>query len=383
MTDSTPAGWYPAPNEPGNERFFDGAQWTEERRPAAQPAPPAPAGKQKKPLWKRKWVWALGAIVAIVAIASASGTPENEADQVAATAGDADPSEDATTEEDNGEEDNSDDEQADALATGTLQIGDIGDMGNDHVGRVNAITADVSALNEFVTVPAGMTITRADVEVCAGSRELNVNPLYWNAQDAENRSLDVLLGGQEWPTITLAAGGCVSGTIDFQVPEGATVGSVFITGAAFQEQARWQNTGTSTTDVEPLTPFAPPAAVAIGSTVDLAAGASATLFSIETDTAPASDFVTIDAGSTVMRIDVEVCAGDTPLDVNPLYWVGVGDRHTTTDALLGAQQYDTLELAAGQCQRGTIDFEIPAGETPAYALLTNAGFDEIARWSAD
>ncbi len=381
MTDSTPAGWYPAPNEPGNERFFDGAQWTEERRPAAQPAPPAPTGKQKKPLWKRKWVWALGAIIAIVAIASASGTPDDEADPVAATADDAVPGEDATTEQNNSEED-SDDEQADAPATGTLQIRDIGDMGNDHVGRVNAITADVSALNEFVTVPAGMTITRADIEVCAGSRELNVNPLYWNAQDTENRSLDVLLGGQQWPTITLAAGGCVSGTIDFQVPEGASVGSVFITGAAFQEQARWQNEGENLTDVEPLVPFAPPAAVAAGTTVDLTAGATATLYSVETDTAPASDFVTIAPGATVMRIDVEVCAGDSSLNVNPLYWVGVGDRHATADALLGAQQYDTLELAAGQCQRGTIDFEIPAGEAPAYALLTNTGFDEVARWSA-
>lgn len=31
---NTPPGWYPAPQEPGFERQWDGSTWTDERRPA-------------------------------------------------------------------------------------------------------------------------------------------------------------------------------------------------------------------------------------------------------------------------------------------------------------------------------------------------------------
>ena len=42
---STPAGWYPDTQQPGFERFWDGAVWTEERRPTA-PATPAPVSNR-------------------------------------------------------------------------------------------------------------------------------------------------------------------------------------------------------------------------------------------------------------------------------------------------------------------------------------------------
>lgn len=31
---ATPAGWYPAPDEPGTQRYWDGSSWTEHRAPA-------------------------------------------------------------------------------------------------------------------------------------------------------------------------------------------------------------------------------------------------------------------------------------------------------------------------------------------------------------
>ena len=47
-TENTPAGWFPAPDRPGNERYWDGAQWTDSYRPSGgvPPAPPAGAGWQ-------------------------------------------------------------------------------------------------------------------------------------------------------------------------------------------------------------------------------------------------------------------------------------------------------------------------------------------------
>ena len=45
---TTPAGWYPANNEPGLERFWDGSQWTDQARPVQAPAP-APRVAPSKP----------------------------------------------------------------------------------------------------------------------------------------------------------------------------------------------------------------------------------------------------------------------------------------------------------------------------------------------
>ena len=41
---STPAGWFPDPENPGQQRYFDGTQWTEHRSPSAvMPQSPATA----------------------------------------------------------------------------------------------------------------------------------------------------------------------------------------------------------------------------------------------------------------------------------------------------------------------------------------------------
>ena len=44
MSELPPADWYPDPEDPGQQRYWDGGQWTEHRAPAAassQPAEPA------------------------------------------------------------------------------------------------------------------------------------------------------------------------------------------------------------------------------------------------------------------------------------------------------------------------------------------------------
>jgi uncharacterized RDD family membrane protein YckC len=39
---STPAGWYPDPQNPAQQRYWDGAAWSEATQPVAGGAPPAP-----------------------------------------------------------------------------------------------------------------------------------------------------------------------------------------------------------------------------------------------------------------------------------------------------------------------------------------------------
>lgn len=44
MSRTLPPGWYPDPNAPHLERWWDGTAWTEHRRPPEGPGPPRPAG---------------------------------------------------------------------------------------------------------------------------------------------------------------------------------------------------------------------------------------------------------------------------------------------------------------------------------------------------
>jgi hypothetical protein len=42
-SESAPAGWYPDPEQPASQRYWDGTEWTEQRAPAANPPPPTTA----------------------------------------------------------------------------------------------------------------------------------------------------------------------------------------------------------------------------------------------------------------------------------------------------------------------------------------------------
>ena len=84
-TLSYAAGWYADTANPGSERYYDGAAWSQETRPATA-TPPA------KPKKKRKWPWiaacagiALVAIIAISASNTGGSTDAVETDSVAVT----------------------------------------------------------------------------------------------------------------------------------------------------------------------------------------------------------------------------------------------------------------------------------------------------------
>jgi Protein of unknown function (DUF2510) len=47
---STPAGWYPDPDDPASQRYFDGTKWTDNRMPAEQPGfVPSPTDEPATP----------------------------------------------------------------------------------------------------------------------------------------------------------------------------------------------------------------------------------------------------------------------------------------------------------------------------------------------
>src|SRR5579875_1797238 len=83
-----PAGWYPDPQYPGQQRYWNGQSWTEHRQQAvqAQPAPPAwpqqqTAGYQgsaRQPSRAGKFVkWAAAIVVLIVIISIVANSGSN------------------------------------------------------------------------------------------------------------------------------------------------------------------------------------------------------------------------------------------------------------------------------------------------------------------
>ena len=400
------AGWYRDPTGQHEQRYWDGTTWTDHvssqgrqtREPiaagsastagaAAQatpagtavaagstpsvhpPTPPGPAvapyGAPKK---KRRGclpiaLAAVAMLVLIGVVAAVAGSGSDDGDSTASGDGRSSSNSDARSGDDD------------------VSVGDVIENGGN-LARVNVVTPNAPALDEFTSPDPGTTFTRLDVEECAGSDALPTNPLYWSAQLDDNTMVDAVLGAQGFQTITLAPGGCQRGTVDVGVPAGKRVTSVVLTDAGLSEVGRWKVEAGAASPATPLRADDPAEAAALGEALD-AVGGTAVAHQVTPAAPPLDEFATPDPGETFTRLDVEVCAGSASTPVNPLYWYGQLDDNTIVSAELGAQGLQTLELAPDQCQRGTVDVAVPDGHRVVEVLFTDAGSEEAGRWSVD
>lgn len=92
---NTPAGWYPDPENPGQQRYWDGTAWTQNFAPTAgapsqpvssvQAAAPVPSAPQvgKKPLYKQTWFIVLAVLIGLVIVGNMLGGNDTEPSSVA------------------------------------------------------------------------------------------------------------------------------------------------------------------------------------------------------------------------------------------------------------------------------------------------------------
>lgn len=115
------------------------------------------------------------------------------------------------------------------------------DMGSAGAATVYAVTPGV-APNQFVTLPEGATLTSVDVELCATTESVSVNPLNFFGTLSDNTMLSTELGGVDGQlaTIEVAPGTCVRGNVSYAVPAGLTLRWVSYAAYIGSETARWQ-----------------------------------------------------------------------------------------------------------------------------------------------
>ena len=66
-TPQTPAGWYPDPQDPNTQRYWDGRQWTENRSPGVAYAKQETNGKATAALVLGiLWLCGIGSVLALV-----------------------------------------------------------------------------------------------------------------------------------------------------------------------------------------------------------------------------------------------------------------------------------------------------------------------------
>ncbi|MGE0227808.1 MAG: DUF4352 domain-containing protein [Dehalococcoidia bacterium] len=145
------------------------------------------------------------------------------------------------------------------------------------------------------------------------------------------------------------------------------------TGTLADAPAGAESTGGTDTEATTTSPVATasPTATAqpeffVGDTVVTAAGNKLTVYEYLPDVQSDNQFITPDPGMAYVAFDVEGCSNVEVASLNPFdFRVQMGDntRHEPSIAVREPALHST-NLLRGDCVRGWVTFEIPAGETP-------------------
>lgn len=112
-------------------------------------------------------------------------------------------------------------------------------FGADHSATVQTVQDAAPPLDDFFPPDAGHQYNRIDLEMCAGAEQLSVNGLTWYGVGTEHWTGTAVLLGDTLPVIELAAGECVAGAVQIEMPEGTTTAYVLYVEPGSGEIARW------------------------------------------------------------------------------------------------------------------------------------------------
>lgn len=221
MNDSS-AGWHPAPDAPGQQRYYDGTQWTDHYAPAGQQAPAggAPYPPQKKggaskvliPVLACLGIAAIAAIIGVAVAGSADDedTASNGGDDVTTEAA-GEPGTSGSGDEGSGED--------------TYAVGETGTSSDLEI-TVNTVEDPWVPSNEFDTPPAGQRYVGVEMTVVnTGDQTATFSTLAGiEVVDEQGQAWDVALTASDQPGIDgdIPAGATRKGWVYLAVGEDAT-----------------------------------------------------------------------------------------------------------------------------------------------------------------
>lgn len=135
----------------------------------------------------------------------------------------------------------------------------------------------------------------------------------------------------------------------------------------------------SATSPSPSAPAASPSPPAIpvyyvGDTINATNGNSFTVYSYLPSFDTGNQFAVPTPGNVYAAIDVQECAGSAGSSANPFDWALRMPDNSRISSTVGWKEppLHAVDLAASDCVRGWVTFEVPQGITPAFVVLTSS-----------
>lgn len=222
------SGWYPAPDQPGQQRYWDGTTWTDNYAPLPQapmPGPPAKKGGAKKLLIPL--IACLGlAFVLVIGVAALGGDSDDE---------------DAGSNDDSGETTDAPSETSDA-GEDVYSVGQTGKSSDLEITVLSVEDPYISE-NQFIEPEAGRRFVGVEMELTnTGDDTVSFSSLLSiEVSDKSGGAWDVTFVDSSQPDIggDIPAGSTRNGWVYLSVGEDATdllmrvKGSITATGSLF------------------------------------------------------------------------------------------------------------------------------------------------------
>ena len=129
---------------------------------------------------------------------------------------------------------------ASADAVAATPVGEPVTLANDATVTVRSITPNSEPLDPFFPADEGRQLVRIDVEVCAGSVNVAVEPQNFFVVTTDSQIGRASYFGSTLEATDLAAGQCASGMIDLIAPADAAPSDVVLSNELTVEVARWR-----------------------------------------------------------------------------------------------------------------------------------------------